>query len=68
MSNQKSLMWKEDNTSHWFTPGGDPVWICPVCGGGRHVYGIENANEPKTECPDCKTKIQGYALWEDLSE
>ena len=40
--------WIEDNKK-WFTPGGDPVWICSNCGGGRHVFGIES--------PDCGEKM-----------
>ena len=52
--------WIQDNSQTWFTPGGDPVWICSNCGGGRHVYGIENIDEPKLVCPDCANKMMGY--------
>ena len=52
-------LWIKDTTHSWITPGGDPVWICPVCGGGRHVYGIES-REQKLVCPDCGNKIEGY--------
>lgn len=49
-------VWKEC-TENLFTPGGDPVWECPICGKGRHVYGIENADEPKYICPDCNSDL-----------
>ena len=52
--------WIEDNSQVWFTPGGDPVWKCGHCGGGRHVYGIENCNNPKHICPEC-----GYEMLYD---
>ena len=52
--------WIQDNSQTWFTPGGDPVWICSNCGGGRHVYGIENIDEPKLVCPECANKMMGY--------
>lgn len=54
--------WIKDNTQVWFTPGGDSVWICENCGGGRHVYGIENINEPLVECPDCGAEMIGYTI------
>ena len=53
------LLWVKDNSHNWITPGGDPVWICPVCGGGWHVYGIENPRK-QSECKDCGAKIEGY--------
>ncbi|MCR4846060.1 MAG: hypothetical protein K5865_04915 [Eubacterium sp.] len=59
MGDISKLLWQKDTTPGWITPGGDPVWICPVCGGGRHVYGIEN-NEPQVVCPDCTNKLEGY--------
>ena len=49
-------IWEEVH-ENLFTPGGDPIWQCPVCKGGRHVYGIENADEIYDECPDCHTKL-----------
>jgi rubrerythrin len=63
MAKKSKLLWKEDDSKSWFTPGGDPVWVCPVCGKGKHVYGIENINEPKTRCPDCGAKIDDYDFW-----
>ncbi len=53
-----AILWIQDNTRHYFTPGGDPVWICGNCGEGKHVYGIENVNEPKCKCPDCGCEIK----------
>ena len=35
------------------TPGGDPAWYCPFCGGGRHVCGIETQMNHLDICPDC---------------
>lgn len=49
-------IWEEVH-ENLFTPGGDPVWQCPICKGGRHVYGVENADEVHDECPDCHTKL-----------
>lgn len=42
-------------------PGGDPVWECPSCGGGRHVYGVKEFSIPnahKDRCPDCGAFLQ----------
>ena len=36
----------------YYTPGGDPVWICPKCGGSEHVNGIETVNKKKV-CEQC---------------
>lgn len=52
-------LWIKDITHLWITPGGDPVWVCPVCGGGQHVYGIENPHR-QSKCKDCGAKIEGY--------
>lgn len=57
------MRWIKDK-SKYFTPGGDPVWICPYCGGGRHVYGVENTNEPMKECSDCGMAITDYEWME----
>lgn len=40
-----------------FTPGGDSVWICSNCGGGRHVFGIESTESQPKICPDCGEKM-----------
>jgi len=37
------------------TPGGDPVWKCPVCGFNEHVYGIEHPSERRVFCKHCGT-------------
>ena len=55
--------WEEINGV--FTPGGDPCFICPGCGGGKHVYGIEN-NNPMYVCPDCGIVLK-YP-WEEKSK
>ena len=39
------------------TPGGDPAWICPVCGDesqeSYHVYGVECPENKLNRCPHC---------------
>ena len=54
------LLWVKDNSYNWMTPGGDPLWRCPICGGGQHVYGVENADQPKEKCRDCGVEIDDY--------
>lgn len=49
--------WIEDHSQTWITPGGDPVWVCENCGGGRHVYGIECYNDKLDKCPECGKKM-----------
>ena len=56
MFDSKSV-WIKDISENWFTPGGDPVFVCKACGGGKHVYGIEH-NHPLEECPDCHRKME----------
>ena len=36
----------------YMTAGGDPVWRCPVCKQGEHVYGIEHP-ERHDKCEAC---------------
>lgn len=36
-----------------FTPGGDPLYVCPVCGGDRHLFGIENVENEHFTCKEC---------------
>lgn len=55
MDNQAE--WIKDISHHWATPGGDPVYICSACGGGRHIYGVEH-NVPLRECPNCHRKME----------
>lgn len=40
-----------------FTPGGDPCWRCPNCGGDEHVCGIESLYAEHHECKECRTKL-----------
>lgn len=50
--------WIKDTTQRWITPGGDPVWCCSDCLGGRHVFGIENCDDQPNICPDCGAKME----------
>ena len=54
----KDLYWEEVK-EHILTPGGDPMYICPVCKDKKsmHVNGIENPCH-LDECPVCKTKLR----------
>lgn len=49
----KHAIWIIDNSHNWWTPGGDPVYICSNCGGGRHVFGIESMIDQPERCPEC---------------
>ena len=61
---------EQEETGEWVkvhgyaTPGGDPVWACPKCGKGIHVYGIEHGTYGKdiadhqwVACPNCGAKL-----------
>ena len=48
------------------TPGGDPYWICPECGGGGHCYGIERVDGPYDHCRDCGIEL--HYPWEKKNE
>lgn len=61
----------QEETGEWVkvhgyvTPGGDPVWACPKCGKGIHVYGIEHGTYGKdiadhqwVACPNCGMKLK----------
>lgn len=39
------------------TPGGDPCFRCPNCGGDEHVCGIEHEYNYHHECKKCKTYL-----------
>ena len=56
----KLLMWIQDNTQVWITPGGDPVWCCQICGGDRQVMGIESTENQHNICKDCGAVMEGY--------
>lgn len=61
MSENSKGVWVK--TYGFATAGGDPVWRCPLCGGGIHVYGIEHRRNYLNVCPDCGNKVR-YP-WED---
>ena len=46
--------WIQDNSDIWFTPGGDAVWVCSNCGGGKHVFGTEAFDDQPSISPDCR--------------
>ena len=48
--------WVEDDGCY-FTPGGDPLWSCPRCGNGKHVYGIESPYR-ENKCKDCGLELR----------
>lgn len=54
----EDLFW-EQVKGNVLTPGGDPMYICPVCKDkqSRHVNGIEILNH-LDECPVCKAKLK----------
>lgn len=56
--------WKEIDGI--ITPGGDPCYMCPNCGGDRHLYGVENTENYHHECKECKTKL--IYPWEKKDE
>ena len=49
------LMWQKCGG---FTPGGDPCYMCPICGKSEHIYGIESLWNFKTECENCGVKLK----------
>ena len=50
-------IWKQVK-ENLVTPGGDPCWECPICGHSRHVYGVENINNPKYKCEYCGKELK----------
>ena len=42
-----------ESKEKYATPGGDPVWVCSVCGGDTHVAGIETAYNEHHVCKNC---------------
>ncbi len=49
---RKEGKWVEPKEKY-ATPGGDPVWVCSVCGGDIHVAGIETAYNEHHVCKNC---------------
>lgn len=50
---QETIVGKWQRVSGYATAGGDPVYVCPVCRHGEHVYGIEHQNGRKFMCENC---------------
>ncbi len=59
---KENHIWKE--VYGYATPGGDPVWVCPTCGGTMHVHGIESRDEHHT-CEKCG--LRNYYPWEVMT-
>lgn len=55
--------WKE--VHEVLTPGGDPVWECPVCG-DKHLYGVETPENHKNVCSSCGANV--FYPWEKPEE
>ena len=51
----KKLEWQELHGV--LTPGGDPCYVCPVCGKGQHVYGIESPESYTHTCANCGNTV-----------
>lgn len=53
----KNLVWEQVKGA--MTPGGDPLYICPVCKSKKsmHINGIEMPRH-LDKCPACKTKLK----------
>lgn len=48
-------IWKK--VFYTMTPGGDPLWECPLCHNGRHVYGVEEPEKCTHICRDCGAEL-----------
>lgn len=62
--NKNHMTWIKSSGSY-FTPGGDPVWECPVCH-DKHVYGIETPYGYSQCCEHCGNRM--YYPWEKEDE
>lgn len=40
------------------TPGGDPAWRCPVCGGSGHIMGVETLDNHINKCDQCGADLK----------
>ena len=51
-----------DVKGNYFTPGGDPLWMCPECGEESeeswHVYGVECQENKMEVCPHCGISLK----------
>ena len=59
----KEGRWVE--VSGYMTPGGDPVYICSVCGKSEHVHGVEHP-ESRLMCHFCGSR--NFYPWEKKDE
>lgn len=51
---------KWEEIKNLITPGGTPLYICPVCKSeeSRHLYGIEFLENRKNRCPHCGSYLK----------
>lgn len=54
--NKNHMTWIKSSGSY-FTPGGDPVWECPVCH-DKHVYGLLSKRSAQHWRYDADTAIE----------
>lgn len=52
---ERPMLWQK--RLGYITPGGDPVWECPVCG-YTHVYGIEHQYNYARVCRGCGAELK----------
>lgn len=50
------MYWRKSD-QRFVTPGGDPVWQCPVCG-YTHVYGVEHQYNYARVCRSCGAELK----------
>ena len=62
--NKNHMTWIKAS-GHYLTPGGDPLWECPICH-DTHVYGIETPYGYSQYCEHCGNRM--YYPWEKDDE
>ncbi len=45
--------WIMEENYNWSRLRRDPFWTCSICGGGKHIFGIESVESQPKICPDC---------------
>lgn len=51
-------MWEKiwEEVKGVITPGGTPLYRCPICGCGEHLHGVEFPDKYHY-CPECNEKL-----------